>query len=150
MIINGQILTQTGTLTGIGVRDLLVANRNLSPFTANSTINGCLLVGICGTVEPPPPPEPPIPPNFQPAPGIQKEITLIKDNLLGPPEFGNEDFIDDNDEATDEGATSPIEPPQPLFDTSGLGGKGDIDDPVSGSGNPSLMETPPSSEEKPQ
>ena len=150
MVISGRILTPTGTLSGIAVRDLLVANRNLTPFTSNSTINGCLLVGICGTVEPPPPPEPPIPPNFQPAPGIQKEITLIKDNLLGPPEFGNEDFIDDNDEATDEGATSPIEPPQPLFDTSGLGGKGDIDDPVSGSGNPSLMETPPSSEEKPQ
>lgn len=30
----------------------------------------------------------------------------------------------------------------PLFDTSALSDKGDVDDPVSGSGNPALMETP--------
>ena len=99
---------------------------------------------------------------------------LAKDNLLPPPEFGNEDFIDDNDEETDEGSTSPIEPPDPLFDTSELGEEaaeggpvvgtsmrsnpgltepGDVDDPVSGGGNPALMETPagpPSNEEKQQ
>lgn len=91
------------------------------------------------------PPEPPFPPDFTPTPGIQQEIVLINDNLLPPPEFENENFIDDNDEATEEGETSPIEPPQPLFDTSGLGDKGDVDDPVSGSGNPALMETPPPS-----
>ena len=87
---------------------------------------------------------------------------LIDDNLLPPPDFGNEDFIDDNDEETDD--SSPIEPPAPLFDTSELGqadtgagpdvgtsmrsspvltDTGDVDDPVSGGGNPGLMETPP-------
>ena len=45
------------------------------------------------------------------------------------------------DLATEDGLTSPIEPPVPLFDSSALGGKGDVDDPVSGGGNPALMET---------
>jgi hypothetical protein len=172
VVVNGQLVTEAGTLTGVAVRDALVAGADLSPFTANSTINNCLLAGACGTVEPPE--EPPVPPSFQPSPGIQQEIVLAEDNLLPPPEFGNEDFIDDNDEETEEGETSPITPPDPLFDTSELGEEadavapevgtsmrsspgltypGDVDDPVSGSGNPGLMETPagpPSSEEKQQ
>jgi hypothetical protein len=89
---------------------------------------------------------------------------------MPPPEFGNEDVIDDNDEETED--SSPIVPPQPLFDTSELGEaegtgnpafntpmrsnpglteKGDVDDPVSGSGNPALMEAgdpPVGNEEK--
>jgi energy-coupling factor transporter ATP-binding protein EcfA2 len=140
VVVNGQLVTEAGTLTGVAVRDLLVAGADLTPFTANSTINNCLLSGACGAIEPP---EPPIPPGFTPTPGIQQEIVLLNDNPLPPPEFENENFIDDNDEATEEGESSPIEPPQPLFDTSGLSDKGDVDDPVSGSGNPALMETPP-------
>ncbi len=136
LVVNGQLQTEGGTLTGIAVRDALVEGEDLSPFTDNSTINGCLLTGPCEA-------ESPFPPGFTPTPGIQQEIVLIRNNLLPPPEFGNENFIDDNDEATEDGETSPIEPPQPLFDTSALGDKGDVDDPVSGSGNPSLMETPP-------
>ena len=83
----------------------------------SSSVNGCLLTGPCAEVGP----ESPFPPGFQPSPGIQQEILLISQNILPPPEFGNERFIDDNDDSTDEGATSPIEPPQPLFDTSALG-----------------------------
>ncbi len=138
VVVNGQLVTETGTLTGIDVRDALVEGEDLSPFTDNSTINGCLLSGPCGGE-----PESPFPPGFTPTPGIQQEVVLFKNNLLPPPKFDNENFIDDNNEATEDGETSPIEPPQPLFDTSGLGDKGDVDDPVSGSGNPSLMETPP-------
>jgi hypothetical protein len=138
LIINGQIVTEGGTLTGIDVRDALVeAEGDISPFTENSTINGCLLVGPCVAE----PPEPPFPPDFTPTPGIQDEVDLIDDGVLPPPPFGNEDFIDDNID-TAEGATSPIQPPVPLFDTSSLGDQGDVDDPVSGSGNPALMETP--------
>ena len=68
------------------------------------------------------------------------QIEIQMPDLLPPPDFGNEDFIDDNIETTTDGATSPITPPSPLFDSSALGGKGDVDDPVSGSGNPALME----------
>ena len=155
LIINGQIVTEAGTLTGIDVRDLLVEGRDLTPFTANSTINGCLLAGACVQT-----PDNPLPPDFTPTPGIQDEVVLIGDNPMPPPPFGNEDVIDDNDEETED--TSPIVPPQPLFDTSELSDaegtgnpafntpmrsnpalmeKGDVDDPVSGSGNPALMET---------
>ncbi|WP_283938192.1 hypothetical protein [Sphingomonas brevis] len=139
LIINGQIVTEGGTLTGIDVRDTLVESQgDITAFTDNSTINGCLLVGPCVAQ----PPEPPFPPDFTPTPGLPEEFELIDEGLLPPPLFGNEDFIDDNSDFTEDGATSPIEPPVPLFDTSALGDQGDIDDPVSGSGNPALMETP--------
>jgi filamentous hemagglutinin family protein len=155
VVINGQIDTGDGMLTGIDVRDALVESEgDLTPFTANSTINGCLLTGACVEV-----PDNPLPPDFTPTPGIQDEVILLGDDPLPPPPFGNEDIIDDNDEETED--TSPIVPPQPLFDTSELGEaegtgnpafnttmrsspaitqEGDVDDPVSGSGNPGLME----------
>jgi len=157
VVINGQIVTEGGTLTGIDVRDALVESEgDLTPFTANSTVNGCLLTGACSE------PQGPFPPDFTPTPGIQQEIVLLGNDETPPPPFGNEDVIDDNDEETED--TSPIVPPQPLFDTSELGEadspvnpkfgtpmrsspgikeEGDVDDPVSGSGNPALMETPP-------
>ena len=156
LIVNGQLETPTGRLTGVDVRDALVDILDIAVYSDNSSINGCPLTGACsGSI---------FPPGFTPLPGIPDEITLIKRNLLPPPEFGNEDFIDDNDEETEDGATSPIKPPLPLFDTSALGDvagsadpiegtpmratsgldqKGDIDDPVSGGGNPALMDAPP-------
>lgn len=155
VVINGQIDTGEGMLTGIDVRDALVESEgDLTPFTASSTINGCLLTGACTQT-------PILPPDFTPTPGIQDEIVLIGDDPAPPPAFGNEDVIDDNDEETED--TSPIVPPQPLFDTSEMGEaeakgnpafnttmrshpgitqEGDVDDPVSGGGNPALMEEP--------
>ena len=65
------------------VRDLLVEGRDLTPFTANSSVNGCQLTGPCAEVEP----ESPLPPGFQPSPGIQQEIRLISQNILPPPDF---------------------------------------------------------------
>ncbi|QDP19651.1 beta strand repeat-containing protein [Sphingomonas xanthus] len=158
VVINGQIETSNGTLTGADVRDALVeAEGDLTPFTATSTVNGCLLTGPCTLAGP-------IPPGFLPTPGIQDEIRLVENNQMPPPEFGNEDFIDDNDEDTEDSQTSPIVPPAPLFDTSemetadgtvtpeigtsmrsspGIKREGDVDDPVSGTGNPALMESAP-------
>jgi len=167
MIINGQLITEGGLLTGGDVLDFLIDENNIGFFAANSTINGCLLTGDCsggggggggGGGEP-------FPPGTTPTPGIQDEVTLIDDDLFPPPDFGNEGAIDDNDEDNDDAETSPIVPPDPLFDTSemdqaaggteatevgttmrsnpGLKNTGDVDDPVSGSGNPGLMENPP-------
>jgi hypothetical protein len=161
LVVNGQLQTEGGVLTGIAVRDASVGDADLTPFTANSTINGCLLIGACVQT-----PNNPFPPDFTPTPGIQDEIVLIGDDPAPPPEFGNEDVIDDNDEETED--TSPIVPPQPLFDTSEMGEaeakgnpafnttmrshpgivqEGDVDDPVSGGGNPALMEEPTGSGE---
>jgi hypothetical protein len=166
MIINGQLITDTGILTGSAVRDFLIDDSNAALFTPGSTINGCALTGSCAT---------PVfqDPLFTPLPGIQQEITLVTSDAPEPPVFGNEEVIDDNDETTEDSRTSPIEPPQPLFDTSqltpaaqaaaeaeaeggangvigtpmrsqpGLRQDGDVDDPVSGSGNPALMDAPP-------
>ena len=94
-------MTPTGTLTGVDARDALVDILDIAVYSANSSINGCPLTGGCSV----------FPPGFTPTPGIQTEIVLINRNLLPPPAFGNEDFIDDNDEETKDGVTSPIAPP---------------------------------------
>ena len=165
VVVNGQLQTQAGVLTGVAVRDAAVEGADLTPFTANSTVNGCLLTGGCGDVV-----EPPFPPEFTPTPGIQQEVVLLGENEPEPPPFGNEDQID-NGEEDEEAESSPIVPPDPLFDTTELGEaeatgnpafnttmrshpglveEGDVDDPVSGSGNPALMEdnTPTRTQEK--
>jgi hypothetical protein len=69
---------------------------------------------------------------------VDNQIDLITNNPLGDSEFGNEDSIDDNQEG-DEGANNPIAPPQPLFDTRPLIPNSDVNDPVSGTGNPALL-----------
>jgi len=101
----------------------------LTPFTANSTINGCPLTGACIIQPPPPPPT---------ANVVENQIDLINGDGPGEGEFGNEDSIDDNDDG-DEGASNPISPPQPLFDTRPLIPSADVNDPVSGTGNPALI-----------
>ncbi|WP_294120697.1 hypothetical protein [Sphingomonas sp.] len=173
LIINGQLMTPGGVLTGADVLTFLINTNNIGFFTANSTINGCLLSGVCTGNNP-------IPPDGTPTPGIQDVITIIGDNTAPPPPFGNEETnggndatAGGNDEDPEDSVTSPIVPPEPLFDTSemsdaaggsdapdvvgtpmrstpGLTSTGDVDDPVSGSGNPGLMETPPTNEEKQQ
>jgi hypothetical protein len=47
MIINGQLITEGGLLTGGDVLDFLIDQNNIGFFAANSTINGCLLTGDC-------------------------------------------------------------------------------------------------------
>lgn len=160
LIVNGQGLVDGVTYTGVAVRDALVEDTDLSIYSGNSSINGCPLTGACSIFVDDP--------GFTPVPGIAEAVRLIDQGEPPPPLFGNEDFIDDNDEETEDTRTSPIVPPQPLFDTTeladgavsdGEGGtktligtpmrsnpgqerKGDVDDPVSGSGNPSLMDPP--------
>ena len=126
LVVNGQVVTEAGTLTGIEARDALTENADLSPFTANSTINGCPLTGPC-VIQP-----------ERPDDVIDERIDLIIFDPLGDSDFGNEPEIDDNEEG-DEGANNPITPPQPLFDTRPLIPASDVNDPVSGTGNPSLL-----------
>lgn len=132
MAINGQIVTPTGTLTGIAVRDLLVTEFGTTAFTANSTINGCALTGSCGSG---PPPSAIVTPTT---------ITVLTVDPIGEASFGNEFDIDDSvagggsDGEGDGDLSSPIEAPQPLFDNRPLIDEGEVDDPISGAGNPSL------------
>ena len=130
LVINGQVVSEGGTLTGVDARDALVPEgTDITAFTTNSTINGCPLTGACILAPPPPPPA---------ANVVDNQIDLITGDPLGDSDFGNEDSIDDNEEG-DEGADNPISPPQPLFDTRPLIPSGDVNDPVSGTGNPALL-----------
>jgi len=130
LIVNGQLVTEGGTMTGVAVRDALITpDTDITPFTSNSTINGCPLTGQCIIRPPAPPPTSNV---------VDNQIDLITNNPLGDSEFGNEPDIDDNEEG-DDGASNPIVPPQPLFDTRPLIPSGDVNDPVSGTGNPALL-----------
>jgi hypothetical protein len=130
LVVNGQVLSGGGTLTGVAARDALIDEEtDITPFTSNSTINGCPLTGVCIIQPQQPPPT---------ADVVDDQIDLITGNPLGDGEFGNEDSIDDNEEG-DDGANNPISPPQPLFDTRPLIPGGDVNDPVSGTGNPALL-----------
>ena len=131
LVINGQIITQQGTLTGIAARDLLVTNNGITEFTANSTINGCVLVGPCAA--PPPPRVDTVAPT---------DVQLGGGDGLGDGLFGNEGDIDDGNTGDEGDLSSPIEPPMPLFDSRPLDQSDDINDPASGSGNPSLYGNP--------
>ena len=128
LVINGQIITPTGPITGVAVRDLLVAEFGSEPFIAGSTINGCLLVGACGGGDSVPPA----------AVVTPTQIDLLTSDPLGESDFGNEPDIDDNVDGDADSAGSPIDAPQPLFDTKPLIDTALIDDPISGTGNPSL------------
>lgn len=128
LVINGQVVTETGTLTGIAVRDLLVAEFGAESFVQGSTINGCLLDGGCGGGDSLPPA----------AVVTPTQIDLLTNDPLGETDFGNEPDIDDNVDGDGETAGSPIDAPQPLFDTRPLIDTSLVDDPVSGAGNPSL------------
>ena len=137
MAINGQIITEGGTLTGLAVRDLLVTEFGTTAFVAGSTINGCVLVGPCAA---PPPPKIDTP--------VRTDVQLSDNNGLGDGLFGNEGDIDDGESGDGGDRSSPISPPNPLFDSRPLTQSGDVDDPVSGAGNPSLYGSPGEDEDE--
>ena len=130
LVINGQIITQQGTLTGVAVRDLLVANLGTDRFVVGSTINGCQLTGDCNP----------------PAPKVDlinsTDIQLVDNGALGEALFGNEPDIAGDGEGEKGDLSSPIAPPMPLFDSRPLDASEDINDPASGAGNPSLYGSP--------
>jgi len=131
MVINGQIETQNGTITGDAVREAFVAEFGTEIFVAGSTINGCTLTGTCTNSSP----EEQIPPAAIVTPTT---IAILTNDPIGEMDFGNEGDIDDNVENDASDLTSPIDSPQPLFDTRPLVGDEDINEPISGAGNPSL------------
>ena len=130
LVINGQLITPQGTLTGIAVRDLLVAGLGTTRFVAGSTINGCPLTGSCSVA----------PPSFNTV--TSSEVQLAGSDGLGDGLFGNEPDIDDGQSGDDGDLSSPIEAPVPLFDSRPLDTSDDVNDPASGAGNPSLYGNP--------
>lgn len=147
LIVNGQLVTATGTLTGVAVRDALVLGTDLAVYSENSTINGCALTGDCTFTGPGP--------IVDPVGGISTEIALFSKDPLFEQPFANDPVIDEGEGDEDKDgnetelakvgdeASSPIKPPAPLFDTRPLNPDGDIDEPISGSGNPALAGSAP-------
>jgi len=135
LVINGQLITESGTITGFAVRDFLVTEFGTTAFIAGSTINGCVLVGACSA----PPPVIVTP--------TSTDVALAGNGGLGDGLFGNEGDIDDGESGDGDARSSPIAPPNPLFDSRPLTQTGEIDDPVSGAGNPSLYGSPDDDDE---
>ena len=147
-VINGQIQTDTGIVTGKAAFDLLIADLKAeavrdgktfaSDLTPTSTFNGCVIAtGVCAFG------------NADPVAALSSEISVVTNATLDESpvapaaddsdegDDGSSDK-DDEDSKSDEGS-SPIAPPAPLISTRALDGNVNVVEPVSGAGNPALF-----------
>jgi len=133
-IINGRLMTPGGLLFGNAVHDFLVDDSNRAFFTAASTINGCLVSTVaCGP--------PPSSQDFLESDNFTifgRLPDLIQpDAAFGEPQ--SEEERKEQEEAAEVTKKAPIPPPTPLISTRPLDPPIDVDEPVSGSGNPALI-----------
>lgn len=135
VVVNGQFVTDTGTLTGKAAYDaLLAAQPDFTGFSTNSQLNACLFIGGCQVEE-------------DPVGGISSEIEMISDNDISdspvvedePDEANSEEQSEEEKAAEEDVDGSPIAPPAPLIDTRPLNPPATITEPVAGSGNPALI-----------
>ena len=147
-MINGQIQTDTGIVTGKAAFDLLIAHEKAkalangetfaSDLTLTSTFNGCVITtGVCAFGQ------------SDPVAALSSEIIVVNQAVLDESpvapaaddsdegDDGSSDK-DDEDSKSDEGS-SPIAPPTPLISTRALDGNVNVVEPVSGAGNPALF-----------
>ena len=146
VIVNGKWQTAAGIVSGVDARDLVVDNAaTLAFYTADSSINGCAVnASACVATQ-----------EVDPTPAIAGQIAIVSNDVLGnTPQFAQESTVV-SEEATEEAqeeaeaaaaaavasenATSPIAPTPQIINTSALEQKSTIDQPVAGSGNPSLI-----------
>ncbi|MBA4355419.1 MAG: hypothetical protein C0409_12080, partial [Novosphingobium sp.] len=135
VIVNGKWQTAQGIVSGFAARDLVVNNADtLEFFTADSAINSC---AINATACVPEVPEMIV----DPVPAIASQIQIISDNSLGDtPQFTPEaDEPQVEEESSESAAASPIAPPVQMIDDSPLDPQSLVEQPVAGSGNPSLI-----------
>lgn len=148
VIVNGAFQTPSGNVTGTAAHDLVVNDpaTDLTAFSADSQLNGCAfnLKGCTMVREGP-----------DPVASIASQIAIIATATLGStPAFVEEPAgpgadPDTNDPAQEQQqeqaseseatASSPIAPPPQLIDSSPLDTSNQIEQPVSGSGNPALI-----------
>ncbi len=145
VIVNGAFQTPIGIVSGIDAHDLAIDGADdLAIFSADSQINGCLFsVAECVT------------PISEEGPDVigaiagQFEI-VTQDPLGSTPGFAEEpgdEEGDPEDEAdvqiqpSESGPANPIVPPTPIINDSPLDTTSQIDEPVTGSGNPALFGT---------
>jgi len=133
-IINGRLMTPGGLLFGNAVHDFLVDDSNRAFFTAASTINGCLVSTVaCG---PPPSSQDFLESDNFTTFGRLPDL-IQPDAAFGEPQ--SEEERKEQEEAAEVTKKAPIPPPTPLISTRPLDPPIDVDEPVSGSGNPALI-----------
>lgn len=128
VIINGRFQTASGDISGRAAFDAIVANaEGFAGFTDTSQINGCVFsTGACaiGFVD-----------EGMPPPVSSAEIDVLTEDQAEEEPFDTEEEEEDEDEAS-----SPIAPPVVLINTRALNPDVDVTDPVSGTGNPALID----------
>lgn len=150
VIVNGKWQTPTGIVGGTDARDLVVDNADtLAFYTADSAVNGCAINAASCVSEL----------TADPTPAISGQIQVITDDPLGStPQFVDQPPVPDEpgsgeaqttpeeeEEARQvadveaQNASSPLIPPAPLIDSTPLDPQLMIEQPVAGSGNPSLI-----------
>ncbi|WP_068076417.1 hypothetical protein [Novosphingobium lentum] len=142
VIINGQIVTPTGTVTGTSVFDLVKADPtiDLTGVTSDSTLNGCSFNTGCMSAA-------------SVVPDLASQVTTLSTNSLAdapvfvdtPSQTDDPAASDDKTEEEKKAASAaaaeegPIAPPAPLIDTRPLNPPVKVEEPVAGSGNPALI-----------
>ncbi|HEX7854122.1 MAG TPA: hypothetical protein VF503_10540 [Sphingobium sp.] len=139
LIINGQLQESGGLLAGSAVLNFLIDDTNRAYFTPGSSINGCPVAGgscfVANDVE-------------IPAQILQSDNLLVTQippgfNQPGQPQSDNPDETAEEQRerelAEKEARSLPIPPPTSLINTQPLNPTTDLDEPISGSGNPSLI-----------
>lgn len=148
VIVNGKWQTPDGIIGGVAARDLVVNNADtLAFYTPDSSVNGCAInASACATVA-----------EADPVPALAAQFEIIGAEPLG----NTPQFIDDEtdpgpasdgepDSEEEEAAvqkstirardrSSPIAVPQPVIDSTPLETSPLVEQPVAGSGNPSLI-----------
>lgn len=122
VIINGTFRAQAGTVSGVNAWQLFKdSGVDLTRFTPESRLNGCLLnAATCSVISP------------NPDPGIR---TLF--DLIDVP-------ASDDPEEAEQQSTSPIQAPQVVLAVQPEGLQTQIEEPIAGSGNPALFGSGPS------
>ena len=120
VIINGTFRTATGVVSGAAAwRQFKASGADLSGFTFDSRLNGCLLILPACEVR------------LDPDPGIRPLIDVVRKPVLddSPDDPGKRDPL----------VQSAILPPQLILPVQPDALPGQIDEPIAGSGNPALM-----------
>ncbi len=128
-VVNGQTITDSGTLTGTQVFDFLINDDNRDFFAPGSSVNGCLISDTACSIEPN---VTEMDTEFLPADSLTHftEEPARDEQVIDPEE---------RDEAEEESKRAPIPPPTPIISTQPLAPVIDVDEPVAGAGNPGLI-----------
>ena len=147
VVINGQFLTDNGTVSGREAFELVKADAATDPqpfagFSDDSQLNGCAFISTaCSQFVSTPPP----------VAAVSSEIAVVTTPLLddAPLAPATDDDADEGDGSSDDDdgddgddGASPIAPPAPLINTRQLSPNANVEQPVAGAGNPALLGSP--------